>query len=90
MGARNRTTAGQSLAQAEQSQREFREFRMKRAMIWKRHRPEEILAKLREADDALSRRVVHGNVAREYVACLSCCGIAVYEGFREVQSRYLI
>jgi putative transposase len=37
---------------------------MKRAMIWKRHRPEGILAKLREADEALSRRVVLGNVAR--------------------------
>ena len=37
---------------------------MKRAIIWKRHRPEGILAKSREADEALSRGTVRGNVAR--------------------------
>ena len=37
---------------------------MKRAMIRKRHRPEEIVAKLRETDEALAQRKTPEDVAK--------------------------
>ena len=46
------TTTYEKLNQAQQGQKEFR---MKRAMTRKRHRPEEIVAKLSEVDEALSQ-----------------------------------
>ena len=40
------------------------EFRIKRAMTRKRHRPEEIVAKLREVDEALSQGKTLEDVAK--------------------------
>ena len=41
-----------------------KEFRMKRAMTRKRHKPEEIVAKLREVDEALSQGKTLEDVAK--------------------------
>ena len=49
---RNGSTAYEKLTRPTQGQKEFQ---MKRAMIRKRHRPEEIVAKLRETDEALAQ-----------------------------------
>ena len=39
---------------------------MKRAMTRKRHRPEEVVAKLRETDEALSKRKTLEDVAKSF------------------------